>query len=49
MVFSKIKQLLRTFAFRTRDALWNSMQHVLDRISPTDAANCFTHAGYATL
>jgi len=48
MVFSKIKQLLRTLALRTRDALWDSMQSVLNCVSPADAMNCFTHAGYAT-
>lgn len=46
MVFSKIKQLLRSLACRTRDALWRSMQRVLDAITVTDAANCFAHAGY---
>jgi transposase len=46
MIFSKIKQLLRSMACRTRDALWNAMQTVLDRVSASDAANCFTHCGY---
>ena len=46
MVFSKIKQLLRSLACRTRDALWNSMQSVLDTVTATDATNCFVHAGY---
>jgi transposase len=46
MIFSKIKQLLRSMACRTREALWNAMQSVLDRVSPSDAANCFTHCGY---
>ena len=48
LVFSKIKQLLRSLAIRTKDALWRSMQTVLDAINPTDAANCYRHAGYAT-
>jgi transposase len=47
MVFSKIKQLLRGLACRTRDALWRSMQSVLDAVSATDAINCFAHAGYS--
>ncbi len=47
MVFSKIKQRLRSMACRTRDALWTGMQAVLDTITPTDAHNCFTHAGYS--
>ena len=46
MVFSKIKQLLRTLKTRTKDALWQSMQAVLDKVTPSDATNCFRHAGY---
>jgi transposase len=46
MVFSKIKQLLRTLACRTRTALWQCMQAVLDAVTPSDATNCFRHAGY---
>lgn len=46
MVFSKIKQLLRSMACRTSKALWGAMQSVLDAVTPTDAANCFAHCGY---
>ena len=46
MVFAKIKQLLRSLACRTREALWQTMQSVLDQITPGDAANCFRHCGY---
>lgn len=46
MVFSKIKQLLRTLACRTRTSLWQCMQNVLDAVTPSDATNCFRHAGY---
>jgi transposase len=46
MVFSKIKQLLRTLKTRTRTALWQCMQAVLDAVTPSDATNCFRHAGY---
>ena len=46
-VFSKIKQLLRSLACRTKDLLWRSMQSVLDAVTSTDAANCYRHAGYA--
>ena len=46
MVFSKIKHLLRSLACRTRDALWQAMQSVLDQITPEDATNCFKHCGY---
>ena len=46
LVSSKIKQLLRTLKTRTKDALWQSMQAVLDAVTPSDAINCFRHAGY---
>lgn len=46
LIFSKIKQLLRSLKNRTRDALWQSMQRVLDAVTSTDATNCFQHAGY---
>lgn len=46
MVFSKVKQALRSLACRTRDALWNAMQSVLDRVTAEDASNCFKHCGY---
>lgn len=48
LVFSKIKQLLRSLSCRTKDVLWRSMQSVLDQITPSDALNCYRHAGYAT-
>ena len=46
MVFAKVKQLLRSLACRTREALWGEMQSVLDQITASDAANCFRHCGY---
>lgn len=46
MIFSKVKQGLRSLAHRTQEALWNAMQSVLDTITPTDAINCYRHAGY---
>ncbi len=46
MVFSKIKQKLRSLAYRTREALWRCMQSVLDTVTPDDASNCFQHCGY---
>jgi transposase len=46
MVFSKVKQLLRSLACRTRESLWQAMQSVLDRITATDAVHCFQHCGY---
>ena len=47
LVFAKIKQLLRSLASRTREALWQTMQSVLNRITASDAANCFRHCGYS--
>ena len=46
MIFAKLKQLLRSLACRTREALWQTMQAVLDQITAADAANCFRHCGY---
>jgi len=44
--FSKIKQLLRSLAARTRDALWSSMQTILDAVTPADSLHYFEHCGY---
>jgi transposase len=46
-VFSKIKQQLRKLARRTQEALWESMQAVLDTVTVSDATNCYRHAGYS--
>ena len=46
MVFAKIKQLLRSLASRSREALWQAMQSVLNLVTASDARNCFQHAGY---
>lgn len=46
MIFAKIKQALRTLECRSVAALWQATQSVLDTITPSDAANCFTHCGY---
>jgi hypothetical protein len=46
MVFSKIKQRLRSLACRTVEKLWSSMQSVLDEVTANDATNCFQHCGY---
>jgi transposase len=46
MVFAKVKQLLRSLAARTRQALWDAMQSVLDQVTADDAMNCFRHCGY---
>jgi transposase len=47
MVFAKLKAALRSLACRTRQGLWSSMQGVLDRVTASDALNCFRHCGYA--
>lgn len=46
MIFAKIKQSLRSLCCRTVTTLWNATQSVLDQVTATDAANCFTHCGY---
>jgi transposase len=46
MIFSKLKQLLRSMGCRTRESLWNAMQSVLNKVTASDAANCFSHCGY---
>ena len=46
MIFAKVKQLLRSLACRTREALWRAMQSVLDQVTGSDARNCFHHCGY---
>ena len=46
LVFSKIKQRLRSLAYRSREALWRAMQTVLDAVTATDAINCYRHCGY---
>ena len=46
LIFAKVKQLLRSLACRTRDVLWKAMQSVLNKVTPTDAFNCYKHCGY---
>jgi transposase len=46
MVFAKIKQGLRSLACRTREALWDRIQSVIDTVTPSDAEHCFAHCGY---
>ena len=46
MIFSKVKQLLRSLACRTRETLWQAMQSILDQVTPRDAQNCYRHCGY---
>ena len=46
LVFAKLKQLMRSLACRTREALWNMMQPILNQVTAADASNCFRHCGY---
>ena len=44
--FSKIKNVLRKLAARTREALLGAMEEALSAITPSDAAGWFEHCGY---
>lgn len=46
LAFAKLKQLLRSAAHRTIDAMWRDVQRMLDLITPDDAANFVRHCGY---
>lgn len=45
-VFAKLKQMIRSAAPRTRDALWRTIGSVLDRFSPLECRNYLKNAGY---
>ena len=47
LAFSKIKQALRSLSLRTVEAIWSTMQSVLDRVTSSDAQGFFRHCGYA--
>ena len=47
-VFAKIKHLLRDAAERTAEATWRRIGSLLDRFSPSECANYFRNAGYAS-
>ena len=44
--FSKLKQLMRSAEHRTREALWDDTQRMLDQITTQDAQGFFRHCGY---
>lgn len=44
--FSKIKQLLRAIGARTKEALVEAIDKVLDMMSVQDIKGFFTHCGY---
>jgi transposase len=46
LAFAKLKQLMRSAAHRTMEALWRDVQRMLDLITPGDAAGFFRHGGY---
>lgn len=46
MAFSKLKALLRKAAERTIPALWDTIGRLIDLVTPQEAANFFTAAGY---
>lgn len=47
-VFAKLKALLRKAAERSVEALWNRIGDPLGAFSPTECANYFKNAGYAS-
>jgi transposase len=46
LAFAKLKQLMRSAAHRTADALWADVQRMLNLITPGDAGGFFRHCGY---
>ena len=44
--FAKLKDLLRTAATRTVEALWHAIGQAVDAFSPAECARYFAHAGY---
>jgi transposase len=47
-VFAKVKHLLRKAAPRTAEAVWNAIGQLLPAFMPTECANYFENAGYAS-
>jgi transposase len=46
--FAKLKALLRKAAARTLDDLWTTIAKAIDTFTPSECANYFTAAGYAS-
>jgi transposase len=46
--FAKLKHWLRKAAKRTVDAVCDAIGPILDRVTSTECANYFAHAGYAS-
>jgi transposase len=47
LAFSKLKQLMRSAAHRTMQALWADVQRMLDCITDSDAKGFYRHCGYS--
>ena len=47
-MWSKVKQILRSIAARTVDALIEAIGNALEQVTPEDILGWFTHAGYTT-
>ena len=45
-VFAKLKALLRKAAARTRDALWDTIDRLLDAFTPDECENYLINCGY---
>lgn len=48
-VFAKLKHLLRKAQARTVETTWRSIGTLLDRFEPSECANYFRNAGYASV
>jgi transposase len=46
-LFAKLKALLRKAAARTREALWDTIGHLLDAFSPAECRNYLRNSRYA--
>ena len=46
MIWSKVKQLLRSIAARTIDTLHEAFDTAFMAVTPRDIQNCFEHCGY---
>jgi hypothetical protein len=46
LAFAKLKQLMRSAAHRTMEALWGDVQRMPDLITADDAADFIRHRGY---
>lgn len=47
LAFAKLKQLMRSAAHRTMQALWSDVQRMLDCVSDSDAKGFYRHCGYS--